>query len=45
MKVIIIITIVLTQINNIYSIARREGSGGAVGTALAVHRLPVDGQT
>jgi hypothetical protein len=26
-------------------IARREAGGGAVGAALAVHRLPVDRQT
>jgi hypothetical protein len=40
-----IIRVVLTQINKDIYIARREAGGGAVGAALAVHRLPVDRQT
>jgi hypothetical protein len=45
--VMMIIRVVLTQVNkDIYIyIARREAGGGAVGAALAVHRLPVDRQT
>jgi hypothetical protein len=45
--VMMIIRVVLTQVNkDIYIYSKdREAGGGAVGAALAVHRLPVDRQT